>query len=639
MRIFIIILTLLITQPGITQIRLPKLISNHMVLQRDTPLKLWGRAKPGEKISLRFNKKTYRVTTGGDGVWFIPLAPQPAGGPHEMTFSAGNTLTVRDIFFGDVWLCAGQSNMVLPMERVKEKYFDEIASADLPMIRNFFVPPSTNLSGPGAELPSQCRWIPANPKDVLSFGAVSYFFARKIYETQKVPVGIINTSVGGTPIEAWIPEEGFREFPEMLSRIEKNKDSAYVNSTNREVAASRTETPSHDKGMSDPVKWYEAAYIPKGWRTINIPGFWEDQGLKDLNGVVWYRREVNLPDSLSGLPAKIFMGRIVDADIMYVNGQKIGNITYQFPPRRYDVPAGLLKGGKNILVIRVTNTSNKGGFVPDKPYQLNIGSQQIDLKGTWMYKVGEAFVPPPPRTQGIIAQNQPSALYNGMVAPMLPFKVKGMIWYQGESNTDRPERYEQWLRSLIMALREKLQQTEAPFLFVQLANFMDYAYLPTESNWARLRDNQRRALTVPNTAMIVTTDAGEWNDIHPLDKKTVGERLSLAARALAYGEKIIYAGPLVESAIQQGENVVISFQHTGSGLITNDAEPLRCFAIAAADKKFLWAQARIDAGRVIVSHPEIRAPKYIRYNWGDNPDGNLYNREGLPASGFEVEVR
>jgi len=635
-KLLLLFLSYLLLLNATAQIRLPKLISNGMVLQRDVPLTIWGWASPNEKVTLTLSNKKYKATTASNGQWTIKLPAQKAGGPYEIKLTGKNELLVSNVLFGDVWICSGQSNMVLPMERVKEKYPSEIATANYPQIRNFFIPTTTNLQGPQQDL-KDGTWSSANPTTVLQFGAVAYFFAKKIYDQYKIPIGLINSSVGGTLVEAWTSEEGLKEFPALISTIQKNKDSNYINQTNKVADAARVIRKSEDKGMNDPIKWYDPTYNPKGWRPINIPGYWEDQGLTNLNGVVWYRKEIDLPVQWEGRAAKIFMGRIVDADEIYVNGKRIGNITYQYPPRRYEVPAGILKAGKNILTIRVTNTNGKGGFVPDKNYSLASGSDVIDLKGTWQYKVGEVFTPQAPGPQGISAQNQPTSLYNAMIAPLINFTAKGFLWYQGEANTGNPGNYDKLLTALINDWRNKWNLPAAPFLFVQLANFMDYTYLPVESNWATLRNAQRKVLSVPNTGMVVITDCGEWNDIHPLNKKDVGERLALQARKIAYNENIVASGPLFDRAEKNSESITVYFKDAGSGLITNDGEPLRYFAIAGADKKFVWAQAKIEGEKIIVWSEQLKNPRYVRYNWADNPDGNLYNKEGLPASAFENE--
>jgi sialate O-acetylesterase len=301
----------------------------------------------------------------------------------------------------------------------------------------------------------------------------------------------------------------------------------------------------------------------------------------------------------------------------------------------------VLRAGRNLFVVRVTNFFGKGGFVPDKPYCVFAGSDTVDLKGYWHYKVGETFVPRPPSTSGvrrINAQNEPTALYNAMVAPFIRFPVKGILWYQGETNAGHPEEYADLLPALIRDWRQKFSDAVLPFIYAQLPNFMDVSYLPTESNWAMLRESQMKALKLPNTAMTVNIDLGEWNDIHPDDKKDVGDRMALAAEKIAYGEDVVYSGPIYRDQEIRGNEIIISFTHIGGGLITDDGEPLSAFAIAGEDKKFVWAEARIEGDKVIVSSDEVSDPKYVRYAWADNPDNpNLYNKEGLPASPFRTD--
>jgi sialate O-acetylesterase len=638
-------LCLLVNQTTIfCQITLPRLISDGMVLQCNKPLKLWGWASANEAISLDFDKKTFKTTADASGKWAIELPPQQAGGTYDLVFKgektrpdgSGKEVKVSDVAFGDVWLCTGQSNMVLPMERVKEKYAEEIANANYPNIRLFFVPTTPNIQKPQADVPSG-SWKKANPKDVLSFSAVAYFFAKNIYEKYKIPIGLINSSVGGTPIEAWISEDGLKDFDNVIKIAQKNKDTAYVKSlippsVFREIGAKPT-----DLGLKE--RWFDPNYTPKGWHNINIPGYWEDQGVKDLNGVVWYRKEIDVPASMTGVPAKLFMGRIVDADFTYINGVQVGNITYQYPPRRYEIPDNLLKTGKNTVVVRVINTDGKGGFVPDKPYFLSANGQNLDLKGDWQYKVGEVFEPVK-AVNAFSAQSQPTALFNGMVAPVKNCAIKGVLWYQGESNTSQPEAYTRYLPALINDWRQQWQQVDLPFLYVQLANFMDVNYLPAESKWAELREAQRLALSVPHTSMVVTTDLGEWNDIHPLSKKEVGERLALAAQNVAYGDKsVVSSGPIFKTATLENQQIRLKFAHIGSGLISKDGEDLRWFAIAGFDKKFVWAKAVIQNDEIIVSNEKIKTPQYVRYAWADNPrDVNFYNKEGLPASSFTTEI-
>lgn len=611
---------LLLSFAAFSDVKLPSLVSNGMVLQRDMPVKIWGWASPGEKVNVSFKGKKLRTLADAQGNWACTLPATPAGGPYEITI---NEKSVKDVLFGDVWLCAGQSNMVINMERVKEKYPVDIASANNPNIRNFFIPTAISKMDVRTDLPAS-SWLSVTPENVLQMGAVSYFFARDLYAKYLVPIGIINSSVGGTPIESWISEAGLKEFP------------AYVKDTSHLSPPSVIAKKSTDRGLTE--KWASPAYVPKGWKRFSIPGFWEDQGLKDLNGVVWFRKEIEIPEAHAGLPAKLFMGRIVDADQVFVNGEQVGNITYQYPPRRYNVKNGLLKSGKNLIVIRVTNTAGKGGFVPDKPYEMIVGDKTVDLQGDWNYKVGEVF---PPVTEKPAPSNfTPTALYNAMIAPFTSYALKGFVWYQGETNVWKPEVYQQLLPALAKDWRTQFKQPEIPFLYVQLPGFQDRTMLPAESNMAVLRDGQLKSLSIPRSGMAVTLDLGEWNDIHPLTKKPIGERLALAARKLAYGENIVSSGPIYESNQIEENRIRISFREMGSGLSIHktDEDELMQFAIAGKDKKFVWAKAIIERNTVVVWSDEILEPMYVRYAWADNPEGaNLINAEGLPASPFRTD--
>ncbi len=425
-------------------------------------------------------------------------------------------------------------------------------------------------------------------------------------------------------------------FQTFFQTIEKNKDTAYVNETNRKAFNAMQSIPKPvDKGITE--KWFDTSYQPKEWHRIAVPGYWEDEGVKDLNGIVWYRREIDVPASMTNKSAKVFLGRIVDADELYINGINVGSTGYLYPQRRYSIPANVLKPGKNLFVIRVTNNSGKGGFVPDKPYELIAGNDTINLTGYWQYKVGAVFTAHDlPNT--IALQNQPTALYNSMIAPLTNYSVKGFVWYQGESNTSKPDEYAKLQPAMIRDWRSKWRKGDIPFLFVQLPGFMDYNYLPSESEWAEFREAQAKSLSVPNTAMAVAIDVGEWNDVHPDRKKDVGDRLALAAEKIAYGENIVYSGPMHQSQTIDGNKIIISFTNTASGLSTNDGEAPGEFAIAGDDKKFFWADAKIIGDKIEVWSDDVPAPKYVRYAWADDPvNPNLINKEGLPAAPFRTD--
>ena len=644
--LLLFILMSLISQ---AQIKLPKLISDGMVLQREAEVPIWGWAGAYENVEVSFDGKKYRTKASANGKWNIALGTMRAGGPYNLTVSGENSkIEVKDILFGDVWFCNGQSNMVHQMDIHDVLYEEEIKAANNSQIRHFKIPTTTSISGPRDYLEGG-EWIKAVGENVRPFSAVAYFFAKKIYQQYKVPIGLINASVGGTPIQAWIPLEGYKEFPDILKIIEENKDSVLVNRLMGNSPNFNQELKVVDKGLTGNLKWYDVNFKPKNWRRINIPGYWEDQGAKGLNGVVWYRREIDIPPSMVGRKSRVFLGRIVDADELYINGVLVGKKTYQYPQRRYYVPDTLLRTGKNVFVVRVSNTRGKGGFVPDKPYYIFTDTDTVDLKGYWHYKVGEVYKPfdistiekklsQEPRPRSINPQNEPTSLYNAMVAPYKSLPIKGVLWYQGESNTSEPSIYDDYLRALVTGLRTVFVNPELPFIYAQLPNFMDVAYLPSESNWAQLRQSQLEALSIPHAAMTVNIELGEWNDIHPDNKKDVGERMALAALKTAYGEDIIYSGPLYKEHVIKDDKVVLTFEHVGGGLVTNDGEALSEFAIAGEDKSFVWAQAKIDGDKVIVWSNEIPKPKYVRYAWADNPDNpNLYNKEGLPASPFETK--
>ncbi len=641
-RYFLLVFTwLLLTDYLQAQVKLPRLISDGMVLQRDTEVPVWGLASPGENLTVQFKGNTYTTTAGKEGKWALTLPPMESGGPYEMTLTASNQLKIKNILVGDVWVCSGQSNMELTMARAKPAYEEVVARAENSNIRHFDVPDRYNFNGPQTDLEGG-SWISASPENVLQFSAVGYFFAKELYEKYQVPVGLINASLGGSPVEAWLSEEALKRFPVPYEEALKFKDPELIRDIQEKDQRNQREwyasLQEQDKGYRNPDKpWFMPAIDDTEWPEMNIPGYWADEDLGFMNGVVWFRKEIEVPSSMAGKPAELLLGRIVDSDSVFLNGKFIGTTGYQYPPRRYQIPENLLKEGKNILVVRIINNSGKGGFVEDKPYHIAAGEDTLDLTGEWRYKPG-AKMPPTPGTTTI--RFKPLGLYNGMIAPVTNYSVKGVIWYQGESNTGRPEEYNEMFATLIRDWRKQWKQDNLPFLFVQLANFMKAADQPGPSNWAMLREAQLKTLSVPNTAMAVTIDIGEWNDIHPLNKKDVGKRLALAAQKVAYGNKeTVHSGPVFKSMKKKGNKIILSFTNTGKGLVDNNkGNGLNEFAIAGPDKKFVWAQAKIKGNKVVVWNENIPDPVAVRYAWADNPDkAGLYNKEGLPASPFRTD--
>ena len=619
---------------------LPKLISDGVVLQRDSENLVWGWADENESVSIKFNGRVIAKTSAKAGVWSIKLSPQVAGGPHKIDIIGKNTISVSDIYFGDVWLASGQSNMQTTMNRVKPKYPNEIEQANYPLIRYFTVPRTYNFNQPLADV-SDGQWLNINKNTLGEFSAVAYFFAKKLHLKHQVPIGILNSNYGGSPAQAWMSEEALAEFPHYLATIKKFRQANYLENL---IASDKQRNDDwyakahhEDQGLQAPLPWYDDNFPYHDWPLITLPAFWQDVGVDMENGVIWFKKSFQLSAEQANSAAQLYLGNIIDADTAYINGVKVGNTSYQYPPRRYSVANNILKAGTNVITVRVVSNIGKGGFVKQKPYALTIGEHNISLQGEWHYRVGASL--PPLQGPKFSRFSQPLGFYNAMIAPLLKTQIKGVIWYQGESNTGRATEYVSLFPAMIRDWRKQFKQGNFPFLFVQLANYMKEQPQPVESGWAQTREAQRLALSEPNTAMAVALDIGEWNDIHPLDKKSVGDRLALAAEKLAYGNNdVVYSGPAINKATLINQQVVLSFEHIGSGLIFK-GEQLHGFAIAGSDGKFVWAHAKVDNNQVVVWHPQVKTPVTVRYAWEDNPaKATLMNKEGLPASSFEIVV-
>ncbi len=567
------------------------------------------------------------------------MKPHKAGGTFKMILTGNNQIEIKNILFGDVWLCSGQSNMELPVYRVKPLYAQEIQSADNPNIRIFTVLQKYNFKSPETDYISG-NWLEVNPETILNFSAVSYFFATSLYARYKIPVGIINASLGGSPVQAWMSEEALKAFPEYLNEAYRWRNDDLIKQTeaNDSKISNKwyAEANRKDAGHNFPL-WSSENLNDSDWQTMEIPGYWRDNFPDIINGVVWFRREFTVSKTDAGKSAFLNIGRIVDADSTFINGKFVGNITYQYPPRWYNVPENLLKEGRNEIVVRVVSNAGKGGFVPDKPSKLTFGDTIIDLKGKWKMKQGCAMSELPGQT---FIRWKPMGLYNAMIAPLNNFVKKGIVWYQGESNTDKPDEYTALLTTMITDWRLKFDQKKLPFIFAQLPNFMAAKHDPSESNWAKFRESQTKVLSVANTGMSVNIDLGEWNDIHPLDKKDVGWRLAKIAQRLAYGETTIASAPFVKSAKLVNNKIVITFNRNGKCLSTFDGDAPREFALAGSDGKFLWANAEIQGNKIIVWNQNIAQPVKVRYAWADNPDkANLTDKDGNFVSPFQADIK
>ncbi len=637
---FFSLLIFLVPLSVLAQVTLPKLISDGMVIQRDTEVKIWGWAANHEEITIKFIDSVYQTSANEYGEWAIELSGLKAGGPHTMEISASNEIIIKDILIGDVWVCSGQSQMDINMKRVSPLYALEIENADNSRIRYFVVPTKYDFHAPQEDV-SYGNWVSVRPDNILSFSAIAYFFADDLYNKYKVPIGIIRSSLGGSPAEAWISEDALKEFPVHYDELQRFKDTTLIQQIieddRQRIGAWYRKLRQLDEGYSDSINpWYDPNLNTSDWPVMEIPGYWADRELGEVNGVIWFRKNIEIPDSLAGKPAKLNLGRIVDADSVFVNGVFVGSVGYMYPPRRYDVPENILTEGTNTIVVRVISNEGRGGFVLDKPYELVVEKMKIDLKGAWQYKLGAKMDPLKGQT---FIRWKPTGLFNGMISPLLNFSIKGVIWYQGESNAERPIEYRTLFPALINNWRDKWNQGDFPFLYVQLHNFMEPRDYPSESNWAMAREAQTQALTLPNTAMVVAIDLGEWNDIHPMNKKDVAYRLSLAAQKVAYKDDIVSSGPLFQSMEIEDNKAILSFSEIGSGLEVKGGGELKYFAIAGSDKKFVWAKAKIENNKLIIWSDKVPKPVAVRYAWADNPEGaNLYNKEGLPASPFRTDV-
>ena len=607
---------LMLFAQGVGKVRLPKLISDCMVLQRDVDLKLWGWADAGTKVTVRFNGNYFETETDANGEWQVVLPPQKAGGPYLLEV---NEMVIRDVLVGDVWLCSGQSNQETPIHRLTEM-FPEINVSNNHMIRHYKVPTQDSKEYLQEEIAGNAQWHSGVASEVMNWTALAYFYAVEAYEKTGVPQGMLVSSLGGSAIESWIGQEHLKEFPQLL--LDKEALNGF-------------EQAKKDKGEG---KWNQWDWDDSDWKTMQMPGTWRENGL-NVRGTVWMRKDFEIPESMEGRHAKLSMGTLVHNDAVFVNGVYVGSTGYEYPPRRYQIPAGVLRKGKNTIAVRLNAPAGNGEFIKDKPYKIIGDAAEIDLTGSWKYKVGLDMDDVTPYAERLKNRNNVgSGLYNGMIYPIRNYQVRGTIWYQGESNAGNTSRYAELVSSLITNWRELWNMPEMPFLLMQLPNFMQKHDKPTDSGWARIREAQLQAFkTIPNTALAVTYDVGEWNDIHPLNKKDMAKRLFLGARKVVYGEKLVYAGPVYKDMKVEGNKIIITFTDTGRGLMAKGGI-LKHFAIAGEDRQFVWADAVIRGNKVIVSSKDVKQPVAVRYAWSDNPeDANLCNKEGLLASPFRTD--
>jgi sialate O-acetylesterase len=634
-------------QPGIAQIKLPALFSDNMLLQRNVKIPIWGTEKPGQKITVKIHQHSKTTTADRNGKWRVNLAAMKAGGPYELTVSGTETITFKNVMIGEVWLCSGQSNMEMPLVSTwapVNNFKAEVAAANYPDLR-FFIVKRAKSTKPRADVESE-GWRVCDSISVKSFSATAYFFGRHLQQKLGVPVGLIQSAWGGTIVEAWTSRATLKTVPDMAGFVKLLEtsplDSIFDETTFAvKMAAWNRQLDEMDAAASkNGTSWNHPDFDDSAWPTMLLPQPWERAGLPAFDGIVKFRKVIQLPASFNKQNLHLNLGPIDDADVTYFNGVQIGAMSIYNQHRHYLVPANLLKAGENVIAVRVLDSGGNGGLY-GKSEALNLlkdSTQAISLAGEWRYQLGAELQKLPPSPVAPNTPNRPTVLYNAMIAPLVPFAIRGAIWYQGESNAGRAYQYRTLFPLLIKDWRARWGQGNFSFLFAQLANYQSVAKEPGDNDWAELREAQTMALSVPNTGMAVTIDIGDANDIHPGNKQEVGNRLALNARHLVYGENIAYSGPIYKSMKIEGNRIRLFFDHAQDGLMSKGGDKLQGFAIAGEDRKFVWAEAMIDGKTVVVSSSQVAKPMAVRYAWAINPACNLYNNAGLPASPFRTDA-
>jgi sialate O-acetylesterase len=615
-------------------VRLPKIFADDMVLQRNKLIPVWGWAEANEKIEIKFNRQTKTTKADKNGKWTIRLDAENAGGPYELYIKGRNTISIKNVLVGEVWICSGQSNMEFRVNQA-ENAEKEIKEANYPSIREFTV--SRDLSSLPLDDVKAGKWEVCSATTVGNFTAVGFFFAKKIWEELKIPIGLIHTSWGATNSETWTSREGFEssdEFKEMIAGMPNvNLDS--ISKVSIKPVTKRLETLQGSKINPAIAGTYkELAFDDSNWPQLNVPEVWESQSLGELDGVVWLRKTILLSANEAGKSGTIELSKIDDEDISFVNGVEVGRNNNWDIKRKYSIPAGILREGINVISIRVVDNGGGGGiYGASDDFKITIGDKIIPLKGNWKYQVESV-------KSDIGTNSYPSLLYNAMINPLIPYAFEGVLWYQGESNTSRAQQYKKAFPLLIADWRKKWNQGDFPFYFVQLSSFnATNGNSNNGSIWAELREAQSQTLKLPNTGMCITTDIGNPIDIHPSNKQDVGKRLAAIALKNIYNQNRICKGPTYKSMEIQGEKIVVSFDNLGSGLSTPDKYGyVKGFEIAGEDKVFYFAKAQILNDKVMIFSEKVPNPVAIHFGWADDAsDNNLYNKEGFPADSFRTD--
>ncbi len=635
-KLFLLILLSYINSTFAT-VRVAKIFNNHMVLQRNASIKIWGWADASEKIILTFSDQKKSIKADKQGKWLVILDPLQAGGPFTLTIKGNNTIVINDVLVGEVWLCSGQSNMAWAVKDT-HKAKEEIPTANYAMIRHFKVKEEMKGS-PTSDL-SEGEWTVCSPETVGNFTGVGYYFAKNLFKELNVPIGIINASWGGTYIEGWMSYDalhGLSDYKEMPQLTDAKLADWFLGVENlyKEYAKSLGIADLSEYKTTD-TNWKDENYDDRSWIKIPFPGNFDAKVLPRFDGTVWFRTEFDIPQgiSLDGLTLKL--GRIDDLDETFVNGKKIGATEGALKSRNYKIQAGDLKVGKNLLAIKITDYWEAGGFLD--------ASETILLENGNGFKLPLASLPWKMNFSQVIRlwirspNVHPNLLFNGMINPIVPYTIKGALWYQGENNADFAYQYRTLLPALIKDWRSQWGIIDLPFYSVQLPNYQKFNTNSVNggSKWAELREAFTKTLSVPNTGMAVILDLGDSTDIHPTNKLDVGNRLSFIALNKLYGKQVAFAAPEVDAIRFIEDKALITLK--GRNLMVKDKYGyIKGFEIAGEDQNFFLAQASILDSEIIVKSNNVKKPVAVRYAWSDNPDANLISLERLPVAPFRSD--
>ncbi|MFD2744061.1 MULTISPECIES: sialate O-acetylesterase [Sphingobacterium] len=644
-KILFIAALLLIASLSRAAVSLPSVFSDNMVLQQNSKVKIWGTSSNQGLVTIytSWNNQQYVAQIQADGNWEASVNTPSYGGPYEIRIDDQEQLILSNILIGEVWLCSGQSNMEMPLAGWGkiENYAQEIANADFPDIRFLQVKQRTSDFPLYDATVENNGWVAVSPETIDAFSATAYFFAREIYSKTGIPIGLIHTSWGGTVAEAWTSREALTEIPDFHSALQRlgNVESKHI--FEQEMAIWNQLLMQNDQGRPNGTLGWLAPEVNDGdWPKMQLPNMWDTEILPGFDGIVYFRKKIQLPMHWIGQKIELHLGMIDDDDMTYWNGSLVGETQGYNQNRIYKIPASHVQTQEVSIAVRVFDGGGGGGIYgnPEELYVLGPNKERISLASEWKYNIGLDLSKLPPMPSPNEGPNRATVLYNAMIHPFIPFNIRGVIWYQGESNVERANQYRTLFPAMINDWRKKWKLGEFPFYYVQLANYMKRESETRESAWAELRDAQKDALALPNTDMAVIADIGDADDIHPKNKQEVGRRLALLALKNQYKQQVISGGPELLSYRIRGDEIHLKFKPNGSKLVSNNRDQvLAGFSIAGEDQIFYWAEGRIKGNVVIVKSKNVAKPVAVRYGWANNPDLSLYNAEGLPASPFKTD--